>query len=117
MRNIAISRYKKNHAAKRVPSEMTVSLEEVSALISYRETEASAEYDYEVYSLARLIDHYLNSLSSQRRFIFICRYYCGDRIEDIAEMIHVSERTVFRELNRIKDGLREMLVREGYYRE
>ncbi len=115
MRNIAISRYKKNHAARRVPSELTVSISELSEYVVYNEN--AMQYDYEVGILARLIDMYLHSLSAKRRFIFICRFYCGDRIADIAEMLHVTERTVFRELTRIKAGLKEVLMREGYYHE
>ena len=112
MRNTAVVRYKHNHAAKRIPSEMTVSLDELRDYIPY---DSSAEHDYAVFEISRLLSAYLHSLSEKRVFIFICRYYCSDKITDIADMLHVSESTVFRELNAIKQGLRERLVKEGYF--
>ena len=111
MRNIAVVRYKKNHASFRVPSEMTVSLDELEQQLPY---EPSAADDYAVYRLSRLISDYLRKMPEKRAFIFICRYYCADRIVDIASMLHVSESTVYRELDEIKKGLREILIKEGY---
>lgn len=112
MRNLAVVRYKKNRAAKRIPSEMTVSLEELENYIPY---DNSAEHDYAVSQISRLLSDYLRSLSERRSFIFICRYYCADRICDIADMLHVSESTVFRELDAIKEGLKQQLAKEGLY--
>jgi len=111
MRNTAVVRYKKNHAQSRVPSEMTVSLDELEGYIPYQ---PSVEEDYDVYRLSRLLSEYLRKMSEKRAFIFICRYYCADRISDIAAMLHVSESTVYRELDEIKKGLREILIKEGY---
>ncbi len=111
MRNTAVVRYKKNHASSRVPSEMTVSLDELEQQLPY---EPSAADDYEVYKLSRLLSNYLRKMPEKRAFIFICRYYCADRIVDIAAMLHVSESTVYRELDEIKKGLREILIKEGY---
>lgn len=111
MRNTAVVRYKKNHAQSRVPSEMTVSLDELDGCIPY---EPSVADDYEVYRLSRLLSDYLRKMPEKRAFIFICRYYCADRIMDIAAMLHVSESTVYRELDEIKKGLREILIKEGY---
>ena len=112
MRNIAVVRYKKNTASKRVPSEMTVSLEELDNYIPY---DNSVEHDYAIFQISRLLSNYLRSLPERRAFIFICRYYCSDRICDIADMLHVSESTVFRDLEAIKEGLKKLLVKEGLY--
>ena len=117
MRNTAIVRYKKNRADKRVPSELTVSMEELDKYVVYNEYESPVEQDYQTRRLARLLSDYLRTLSDKQRFIFICRYYCSDRISDIAEMLHISDRTVFRELTAIKNGLKEFLAKEGYYDE
>ena len=111
MRNTAVVRYKKNHAKSRVPSEMTVSLDELDGCIPY---EPSVADDYEVYRLSRLLSDYLRKMPEKRAFIFVCRYYCADRIMDIASMLHVSESTVYRELDEIKKGLHEILIKEGF---
>ena len=72
------------------------------------------EADYETYQLSLLLSRYLRSLTEKQSFIFICRYYCCDRIADIADMLHVSERTVFRTLKTIQQGLKALLEKEGY---
>ena len=117
MRNISISRYQKNRAAKRVPSEMTVSMDELEKYIVYNEFESPTEQEYYTYQLSRLLSEYLRSLSDKQRFIFICRYYCSDSISSIGEMLHISDRTVFRELSALKASLKELLIKEGYYDE
>ena len=112
MRNTAVVRYKRNTASKRIPSEMTVSLDELGDTMPYS---PSAEEEYLVSQISRIVSDYLRSLSEQSAFIFICRYYCSDRIADIAAMLHLSERTVFRELTEIREGLKAILIKEGYY--
>lgn len=114
MRNTAVVRYKKNTASKRVPSEMTVSLHELGEVIPYS---PSAEEEYMLSQVSRIVSDYLRSLSERGAFIFICRYYCSDKISDIAEMLHISESTVFRELTSMRDGLKKLLEREGFINE
>ena len=112
MRNTALGRYKRNTVEKRIPAEMTVSLEELGQCLP---AAPSAEEDYFVGEISRVVSDYLRALPERSAFIFICRYYCSDKISDIAEMLHVGERTVFRELSTMRDGLKERLVKEGYY--
>ncbi len=111
MRNTAVVRYKKNTAFKRIPSEMTVSLEELDESLP---DAPSAEEEYLISQVSRVISEYLRALPERSAFIFICRYYCSDRIADIAAMLHIGERTVFRELKELRAGLKELLIKEGY---
>ncbi len=114
MRNTAVVKYEKNTALKRCNSEMTLSLDELGEAIP---AVSSAEEDYMISQLGSIINDYIKTLSDREEFIFICRYYCSDRISDIAEMLHVSERTVFNELTAIRRGLKKILVQEGYFNE
>ncbi|MBE6592922.1 MAG: sigma-70 family RNA polymerase sigma factor [Ruminococcaceae bacterium] len=111
MRNTAVVRYKHNTASKRIPSEMTASLDELEAYIPA----PNLQQEYLINELSRLLSVYLRGLPERSAFIFICRYYCSDRISDIAAMLHVSERTVFRELGEIREGLKQFLEKEGYF--
>ena len=104
-------------AQKRIPSEMTVSLEELDQYITYNEFSSPVDEDYHANRLARIFSDYLRMLPDRKRFVFISRYYCSDRITDIAEMLRISDRTVFRMLTEIKAELKEILIKEGYYHE
>lgn len=112
MRNTALSRYKRNNADKRVPTELTVSLSELGDSLP---SVSSTEDDYFVGEVSKVISEYLRSLPERSAFIFVCRYYCSDKVADIAKMLHIGERTVFRELTSIREGLEEKLKKEGYY--
>lgn len=110
-RNIAVNCYKKKTAEKRIPSELTLSLDELRENINYS---AFADDDYATHELGRIINRYIDTLTDRQEFIFVCRYYYSDRIADIATMLRVSENTVHRELATIRQGLRERLEKEGY---
>ena len=111
MRNIAIDRFRKNDAAKRVPSEMLISLEELDECL-FRSP--SAEEEYLASELAKVLNTFLRSLPARREFIFICRYYYADSHQTIATMLGVGESTVRRELAQIRSALKERLEQEGY---
>lgn len=114
MRNIAIDRFRKNTASKKVPSELMCSLEELDDCIADGMT---VEEEYAVREIARVLSDYLRELPDRSEFIFVCRYYFSDYVKKIAEMLKVSEDTVYRELAEMRQGLKERLDKEGLYRE
>ncbi len=114
MRNVAIDRYRKNTAKKQIPSELTVSLQELDECIS--DTRSAAE-EYEVKEIARILSEYLREIDDKQEFVFFCRYYYADSVVNIAKMLGVSRNTVFRELARMRQELKERLQKEGYYHE
>ena len=111
VRDIAISRYRKNSAQKRIPSEMKVTLNELDECLA---TNPSAEEDYLTAKVIEIINAYLKTISRRKELIFVCRYYYADKISNIAKMLGVSENTVYRELVAIRQGLKEVLEKEGY---
>lgn len=110
MRDISISRYRKNRSKKHIPSELTVSMEELGDCIV---SEADVEEDVAIRELARLLNGFLKNVSKRQRFIFICRYYYCDSVKAIASMLEVSAKTVYREIEKIRSDLREALTKEG----
>lgn len=110
MRNQAVDKFRARSAAKRVPSELMVSLDELEDCIA---NDLTVEEELEVRELARALNTYLHSLSEREQFIFVCRYYYADRIASIAKMLKISEPTVFRSLADIRNGLKEHLEKEG----
>ena len=109
MRNIAVDKYRHNTASKRIPSEMTVSLEELDCLPE----EMSVEEEYAIEQVSKALNAYLRTLENRQVFAFVCRYYYADRISTIAKLMDVSENTVYRDLAEIRDGFKAILDKEG----
>ena len=112
MRNIAVDRYRHNTAQKRIPSEMLVSLEELDTCTP---NELSMEEELAIAELSRMLNVYLKSLTDRERLLFVCRYYYADKISEIAGMLREGERSVYRELAELREGLRRHLEKEGFY--
>ncbi len=109
-RNLSVDRYRSQSAERRIPSELTVSLDEFGENLTYT---PSAEEEYLISQISKILNEYLHSLSSREWLIFTCRYYYSDSISKIAQMLTVSERTVLRELAKMRNGLREKLLEGG----
>lgn len=111
IRRIALNCHKKRRAAKRVPSEYTLSLTELDdcfggGVLSSTDENAGEE-------IARVMNAYLRTLDERQRKIFVCRYYLSDPILKIAEALSVSESLIYKELAEIRQGLRKALIKEG----
>lgn len=107
-RNIALNRLRGNCAQKR--SGYEVSLDELAGCISAPRIEDGR-------ALGQAIDAYLDTLNKDNRVIFLRRYWFGDTVKDIAKAFGMTENAVFVRLSRIRDGLKEYLIKEGYYYE
>lgn len=110
-RNIALGRFRKATAAKRIPPEIIVSLEELDEGLCF---EVGEDEKYLIRELSRILNEYLHTLSDRQTFIFVCRYYYSDSIESIAKMLGMSANTVLRDLAKVRKGLRTVLAKEGY---
>ena len=113
-RNIAVDRYRENTASKRIPSEMTVSLDELNDCVAY---DPRVEEDTLVKGISSVLNEFLRSLPEREKFAFVCRYYYADPIASIAKMLQVNERTVFRDLAKTRARLKELLEKAGFHYE
>ncbi len=111
MRNIAVDRLRRNKADKRIPSEMMVSLDELEECAG---NAPSMDEELAINTLGQLISKFLRSCSDREQFIFVCRYYYADKVENIANMLQISAATVFRTLANIRSDLKEYLEKEGF---
>lgn len=114
MRNIAVNRFKHNTAAKRVPSELTVSLEE---LTNYMRSDLTLEDEIAIGQLSDALNAYLRDLPDHERLVFMCRYYYADKVIEIADMMGISRNTVTKHLTDIREGLKNHLIKEGVWHE
>ena len=106
-----MDRYRKNHAQKRIPSELLLSIEELCEDIPSPQNPEDALLEQE---FARILNGFLRTLTERNLTVFVCRYYYGDPIAVIAEGLGVSESTVMRDLRLLRYDLRAKFEQEGY---
>lgn len=114
VRNIALNKYKEGSRNKRIPSECTLVLEEIEEYIS---DGFGVEKEVHNRQLKQAIDRFVCDISKRQRYIFICRYYCMDSIEDIAKSMNISGSMVFHELSDIRKKLKLKLIEEELWYE
>ena len=61
-----------------------------------------------------LINRFLSTLSQEDRFLFVRRYWYADSVSDLAAMTHGSVNRVSVRLFRLREKLRNTLVKEGF---
>ena len=112
MRNIALDRYKEKTTKKRIPSQYTLSIEDVKETLHSDET---VDGEYAAEELGKIISDYVRTLSERQRYIFIDRFYLAESVETIAADLSISMPTVYREIERIKLGLKHHLEKNEVY--
>ena len=110
-RRISIDIFRKKNSQKRKSSQLTYSLDEMSDCTS---NTPEPDEIIENKRLSESISAYLYSVSEVQRNIFICRYYYFDSVKDIAKYCNVTESNVKTTLHRLRNGLREYLLKEGF---
>lgn len=111
IRRISVNKYNSKSKKRAVPTEMTVSIDELDGFLS-DESDVYKALDSE--KLGRALNRFVGSLSERRRYIFISRYYFAESIESISKEIGKSKSTVNKELASIRNELLSALEREGY---
>lgn len=110
-RNLSLNRYKHNHAAKRGGGQVPVILDEIMEFVSGTD---SVEQEIDRRELKKTIDAFLGSLPSDKRSIFVCRYWYFDSISDIALRFGMTENHVSVTLSRLRLELRNYLFERGF---
>ena len=110
MRRIAINRYKEKSSKKRIPSELTVSMENV---IDALHSDVTVEAEYTAEEVGKIINDYVRELPDRQRYIFIDRFYLAESVETIATDLSISVPTVYREIDKIKQSLKLYLEKNG----
>ncbi len=112
MRRIAINKYKEKTSKKRIPSELTSSIEEYESVLASNDT---VDGDFSAEEVGRIINDYINTLPERQRYIFIARFYMAESVETIADDLDIAKATVYRELEKIKQGLKLHLEKNEVY--
>ncbi len=110
-RNLSFNRYKRIHADKRGGSQIPLVLDELAECVS---SASHVEQSMEYQELVRALDAYLNTLSTEKRVMFVRRYWYNDSMAQIALRMGKKEKTVSKALERIRQQLRDYLEERGY---
>ncbi len=108
-RNLAVSRLRRENAAKRSHG-LDLVLDELEECIP---SGVDVEADYAARELAAAIDRFLSALDYDDRYLFVRRYWFADSVSDIAAATHSRENRVSVRLFRLREKLRNTLKKEG----
>lgn len=111
VRNLSFNRYKHNTADKRGGGELPAVLDELSDLVSGKD---DVEQEINRKELINAIDAFLDSLSTEKRSIFISRYWHTDSISEIAVQHGIKDGAVSMTLNRLRLKLHNYLLERGF---
>lgn len=111
-RNIALKRLRRDSAQRR-NSQYDVSLDELAGCLPGEDLSRTLD----ARAVGRAIDAFLDSQSRESRIIFLRRYWYGDSVKDIAAALNLRENAVSVRLSRLRDKLKDYLIKEGYYYE
>ena len=74
----------------------------------------SVELEFDRKEFIRAIDDFLDSLPTEKKSIFVCRYWYFDSISDIANRCGMTENNVSVTLNRLRLKLHNYLLERGF---
>ena len=111
VRNLSFNRYKHNTADKRGGGELPVVLDELSDLVSGKD---DVEQESEHKELVKSIDAFLDTLSPEKRSVFISRYWYTDSISEIAVRHGMNDGAVSMTLNRLRLKLHNYLLERDF---
>ncbi len=110
IRNISINFCRKQHTLKRSAyiCELSSEMEECIPAPD------NCQCRIDDIAFAEAINGFLSTLSSEKRSMFLRRYWYLDSVSDIAENFGFTESKVKSSLYRIREELRKYLIKEGY---
>lgn len=108
-RNLAISRWRREHAKKRYGG-MEALLSELEDCVPAKST---VEEDFERQQLAQSISAWLDGLAEDERRLFIRRYWYGDPVKELAAGQGTGANALSQRLLRLRKDLRGFLESKG----
>lgn len=109
VRNFSLTRYRANNALKR-NSVYDLALDEIEYTLA---DPVGVEDILEARDLARILEEFLDTLSTENRVIFLGRYWFADSYAQIAAQVGMTQKNVSVRLTRIRKDLRGYLRKEG----
>ena len=108
-RNLSLKKFYANTAEKR-NHYYDVALDELEETIPALSTVESA---YDAKELTQYLNRFLKDLSREDRYLFLRRYWYGDKVRDIAESLGMTPHKASVRLFRLRQKLLLLLQKEG----
>ena len=109
VRDIAISRYRANHARKRYGG-IEVILDELEECIP---SDFDMEKYYDNQQLSDFLNYWLGELPKEDRVLFIKRYYYGDTVKKLAKGAGCTENQMAQRMLKLRKKLKLFLWEKG----
>ena len=110
VRNLALNRYEREHAGKRMTA-LTELLDEWEDCLP---APGGVEEALDQEELTRVLNRWLETLPAGDRRIFVRRYWYGDSVKDLAKRAGIRAGAMTQRLYRLRLALRDVLTKEGY---
>ena len=107
-RNSALDKVKKNTAQKR-----SVTIVELTNEMSECVPDQGSISDERADRLSVLINEYLDTLSKDKRAVFVGRYWYCESVAEISKRTGFSESKVKTTLHRTREGLKKYIIKKG----
>lgn len=111
VRNLSLNRYHHNTAEKRGGGQTALVLDELAELVCDTDT---VEQALDQQALTAALNAFLGALSTQKRAIFLRRYWYFDQVRDIADRFGLTQNQVSVTLSRLRAKLRVYLLERGF---
>lgn len=108
-RNLSLDRVRARSAERRGGGALVLSLDELGECVG------GAEIETDSAEIAAVINRFLSRLGEVDRRMFLLRYFHEEPISEIARRFGRTEGSVKVRLHRMRESLREMLVKEGLF--
>lgn len=106
VRDISLSRYRKNHAKKRFCG-IEVMLDELEECIP---SDFDVEQNFAHRQLSETINRWLGGLSKEERVLFVKRYYFGEAVKDLAKAHGCTENQMAQKMRKLRKSLKTYLI-------
>lgn len=110
-RNLSFNKYKRSHAEKRGGGEIALVLDELAECVSGTDP---VEQTVDRQELSKAVNTFLKSISTEKRNIFVRRYWYADPVSDIANDHGMLPGTVSKTLERTRKQLKAYLTERGF---
>lgn len=111
-RNLAFDRRRSQARQKRGGGNVDAVLSELETCIAVP-GDAADELEYR--ELQRVIAEFVESLPEREQNLFLRRYFYTESVSGIAKKFHLTPNNVSVILSRTRAGLRDRLIREGFF--